>query len=101
MDPVASLRPVDHQLQENLPLPLSTLISSYLMAAEGLQICEQLKSKWLRNRQVLWHGVSMTLALKWADEHDMQTLSTVMGPLRDPSNPACPKYKKSSEQWCN
>jgi hypothetical protein len=101
---VVTKRPVDHQLQESLSCYLSTLvpvISKYITAKEEVQIYKQLQKTWLHNRQVLWHGISMDLAQKWADEHHMQTLTTVMGPLRDSGNPECPKNRKSPGAWCN
>ncbi|KAB8227911.1 uncharacterized protein BDW43DRAFT_316421 [Aspergillus alliaceus] len=38
-------------------------------------------------------------AQKWADAHNMQTLTTVMGPLMEPQQPHCDRGKKSWSRY--
>lgn len=38
-------------------------------------------------------------AQQWADEHEMQTLTTAMGPLMMPEHPLCLQSKKTRQAW--
>ncbi|CZR66093.1 uncharacterized protein PAC_15994 [Phialocephala subalpina] len=72
----------------------------YLTADEEAQIHQQLQGDiWRRNNQVLWSGILRDEAQRWADEHEMQTLTTVMGPLMDRSHPLCLRNQKSRDAW--
>jgi hypothetical protein len=44
-------------------------------------------------------GVPREWAQYWADENEMQTLTTTMGPLMMTKHPACAKSCKSKLQW--
>jgi hypothetical protein len=78
---------------------LPTLLE-YLTIEEESQIHQQfLGSQWRPNSQVLWSGLLREEAQNWADEHDLQTLTTVMGPLMNSKDPLCPKGRKSKQQW--
>ncbi|PVH89086.1 hypothetical protein DL98DRAFT_614165 [Cadophora sp. DSE1049] len=66
------------------------LVPQHLTADEEAQIHRQFQGDtWQRNNQVLWSGILREEAQLWADEHEMQTLTTAMGPLMDPSHPLC------------
>ncbi|TVY37833.1 hypothetical protein LSUB1_G005285, partial [Lachnellula subtilissima] len=72
----------------------------YLTADEEAQIHQQFQGDiWRRNNQVLWSGILRDEAQRWADEHEMQTLTTAMGPLMDSSHPLCLRNKKSIKAW--
>jgi len=79
---------------------LIPILLEYLNVEEELQIHKQfLGSEWRPNGQVLWSGILREEAQKWADEHDMQTLTTAMGCLMDPMAPSCLRKDKSSLGW--
>jgi hypothetical protein len=82
---------------------LSSLIPTlreYLTIEEELQIHQQfLGSQWRPNKQVLWSGMAREEAQRWADKHNMQTLTTAMGSLMNPSDPLCLKRKKTKLSW--
>jgi hypothetical protein len=60
------------------------LVPQYLSAEEEAQIHRQFQGDtWRRNKQVLWSGILRDEAQRWADGHEMQTLTTAMGPLMD------------------
>ncbi|PYH82470.1 hypothetical protein BO82DRAFT_257114, partial [Aspergillus uvarum CBS 121591] len=71
----------------------------YLTVAETVQIFNQFQSKWIRNGQVLWSGIPFDKAQKWADKHNLQTLTIAMGPLMDKRNPLCLRPRKTYLQW--
>jgi hypothetical protein len=92
---VASLE----QAQSTLSLIITEHLH-YVTAEEENQICQQFQGhSWRPNSQVMWSGMQREFAQKWADEHDMQTLTTAMGPLMRPKDPLCLKEKKSSKEW--
>ncbi|EUC40076.1 hypothetical protein COCMIDRAFT_62452, partial [Bipolaris oryzae ATCC 44560] len=75
-------------------------LSEYLSIDEESQIHQQfLGSHWRPNSQVLWSGFSREEVQHWADAHDLQTLTTAMGPLMNLDDPLCPKEKKSKQKW--
>jgi hypothetical protein len=76
-----------------------TAFRQYLTTGEELQIRQQFHSTWCRNNQVMWSGILRECAQAWADEHDMATLTTAMGPLMTPGHPLCLKSQKSSGGW--
>ncbi|TGO43983.1 hypothetical protein BCON_0678g00010 [Botryotinia convoluta] len=71
----------------------------YLTIEEELQIRQQFHNTWRWNNQVMWSGMPREYAQAWADEHDMATLTTAMGPLMTPEHPLCLKRQKSSGAW--
>ncbi|KAH8653992.1 hypothetical protein BGZ60DRAFT_419120 [Tricladium varicosporioides] len=76
------------------------LVPQYLRADEEAQIHRQFQGdKWRRNNQVLWSGILRDEAQSWANKHEMQTLTTAMGPLMDPSHSLCLQNQKSSNAW--
>ena len=76
------------------------LPSQCLSIDEEAQIHQQLqRDTWRPNKQVLWSGIPRDEAQHWADKHGMQTLTTAMGALMDPSHPLCLRKKKSKEAW--
>jgi hypothetical protein len=75
------------------------VLRQYLTIEEEKQIIEQFRQSWRPNVQVLWNGVLREEAQKWADEHNMQTLTTVMGLLMDKKNPLCPNHDKTKSCW--
>lgn len=65
---------------------------------------EQIKQRFLKvglklGCQVMWSGVPREWAQRWADRNDMQTLTTVMGPLMNTCHTAYQKNQKSREEW--
>lgn len=80
--------------------PLVRVFSQYLSAQEAAEIFDQFHSKnWIPNGQVLWSGIPRRTAQEWADLHHLQTLTTAMGVLMNENHPACPKWKKTTQQW--
>ncbi|KAH7399786.1 hypothetical protein BKA64DRAFT_670400 [Cadophora sp. MPI-SDFR-AT-0126] len=76
------------------------LVPQYLSADEEAQIHQQFQGgTWQLNNQVLWSGIPREEAQRWADERKMQTLTTAMGPLMDPSHPLCLRIPKSTSEW--
>ncbi|TVY23454.1 hypothetical protein LHYA1_G007893 [Lachnellula hyalina] len=72
----------------------------YLTEDEEAQIHQQFQGDiWRRNNQVLWSGILRDEAQRWADEHEMQTLTTAMGPLMDVSHRLCSRNKKTINEW--
>lgn len=77
-----------------------SIFRHYLTVEEATQIIQQFRSKnWHHNRQVLWSGMLREIAQRWADEHEMQTLTTAMGPLMIPEHPLCLRSKKTTQGW--
>jgi hypothetical protein len=71
----------------------------YLTAEEELQIRQQFHDTWRWNGQVMWSGILREEAQEWADNHDMATLTTAMGPLMNPEHTLCLKNNKTSNAW--
>lgn len=79
---------------------LSMIVAVFLTIEEETQICQQFQGgTWRHNNQVMWSGIPREYAQRWADEHEMQTLTTAMGPLMIPEHPLCLKGRKSQKQW--
>ena len=75
-------------------------ISHFLTTEERNAIHHQFEdSSWCRNCQVLWTGIPRDHAQRWADKHDMQTLTTAMGPLMAKESKHCLSTQKSKKQW--
>lgn len=71
-----------------------------LSQAEVEEIMAQfMKATNASGRLVFWSGMPRERAQQWADDHDMLTLSTMMGPLMDKSSSRCPKHRKGRKQW--
>ncbi len=76
------------------------LVCYHLTIRETAQICLRFGGdNWHPNGQVMWSGIPRGLAQKWADNHDMQTLTTAMGPLMDSSHDSCLQSSKSADAW--
>jgi hypothetical protein len=76
------------------------LVPQYLGVDEEAQIHRQFQGDtWRRNDQVLWSGIMRDEAQRWTDEHEIQTLTTAMGPLMDLSHPLCLRNQISSDAW--
>ncbi|KAJ5938390.1 hypothetical protein N7466_001524 [Penicillium verhagenii] len=76
------------------------IISRYLTPIEAIPIIEQfLSDDWVTNAQVLWSGVPRTVAQEWAEDHQMQTLTTSMGPLMKPECAQCRRTELTSKNW--
>ncbi|EKV13722.1 hypothetical protein PDIG_36330 [Penicillium digitatum PHI26] len=87
-------------VESSAQAPAVKVFRYYLTVEEATQIIHQFRSgSWNKDRQVLWSGMMREDAQKWADEHEMQTLTTAMGPLMMPENPLCLKSKKTSHAW--
>jgi hypothetical protein len=79
---------------------LSSRYLEYLSRDESFEILRQFERLPLKpGRQVMWSGVPREWVQIWADEHDMQTLTTAMGPLMDKNNPLCKRNNKSPRAW--
>lgn len=88
--------------QQLAQAPLVGVLSQYLSVQEAVQIIERFQSEdWLPNGQVLWSGIHREMAQEWADRHQLQTLTTAMGPLMDINHPDCLKSRKNNRQWSN
>ncbi len=75
-------------------------ISHFLTTEESNAINHQFEDdSWCRNCQVLWTGIPRDHAQRWADKHDMQTLTTAMGPLMAKESKHCLYTQKSKRQW--
>ncbi|KAF3391554.1 hypothetical protein F1880_007713 [Penicillium rolfsii] len=86
--------------QQSAQAPLVGVVRRFLSEQETAQIIKQFQSEnWIPNGQVLWSGMSREKAQDWADKHQLQTLTTAMGPLMDEKSPECLKSKKTSSQW--
>jgi hypothetical protein len=85
--------------REELPKPISKVIRRFLSIEESRQILAQLQQTYIPNKQVLWSGMKREVAQHWADEHQMQTLTTVMGPLMDVHDSQCLRQHKSPKGW--
>jgi hypothetical protein len=48
---------------------------------------------------VFWTGLSLGLAQRWADQHELQTLTIAMGSLFSDRNVGGARYGKSSKAW--
>lgn len=78
---------------------IQALVSVWLTNQEAKDIHRQFQKSCLRNCQVLWSGMDRAQAQRWADSRNLQTLTTALGPLLDPSDPDCPHGPKSSAGW--
>lgn len=47
----------------------------------------------------MWSGLDRQLVQSWADENEMQTLTTAMGLLMVHDQPHCMWSRKSNKQW--
>lgn len=61
-------------------------ILQFLTEGQVEQLMQQFNSSCQPNRQVMWTGMPSEEAQKWADQNDMQTLSTALGPFRKHSS---------------
>lgn len=85
--------------RERPPPAIAVVVRYFLTERESNEIYQQLKNHMSPNRQVLWSGMFRNTAQLWADNHDMQTLATAMGPLMETKNSLCPCRRKSPLKW--
>jgi len=91
--------PTAYEDQDTRPLCLA-VCRQYLTVEEEEQISQQFRGHtWRRNNQVMWSGIGRQCAQRWADEREMQTLTTAMDILMVREHPSCLKSKKSPHQW--
>jgi hypothetical protein len=87
-------------LKPNQQLASGSSYLEHLAEEEAHQIREQFRGLPFKpGCQVMWSGVPRQWAQHWADENEMQTLTTAMGPLMMKENPSCVKQRKSKKQW--
>ena len=84
---------------DNIPDDFRAYLRRLLTEQELSEIIEIQSARCEPGRQVLWTGITREQAQSWADGHDMQTLTTVMGPLMDPSHTLFAGRGKGHEQW--
>ncbi|KAM5359949.1 hypothetical protein ACJZ2D_014098 [Fusarium nematophilum] len=97
---MADLVPTSPPALADPPSPLvEAVLRQYLTAEEEAQIRRQFQQACLRDKQVLWTGMKISQAQKWADDHQRQTLTTAMGPLMNPKHPQCLQHQKSKKAW--
>jgi hypothetical protein len=85
---------------ESLLNSLEPTLRQFMTSDEELQIHRQFQGRqWRPNRQVLWTGIDREIGQKWTNVHDMQTLTTAMGPLMDPSDASCVRERKNKHAW--
>ncbi|EFY85946.1 hypothetical protein MAC_08029 [Metarhizium acridum CQMa 102] len=87
------------RIREGLPESVNEAARLFVSIEESEQILAQLQQACVRNKQVLWSGISREVAQGWADKHHLQTLTTVMGPLMDIHDPRCPRRHKGHDAW--
>lgn len=76
------------------------IIRQFLTPDDASPIIQQfLSDDWVTNGQVLWSGVPRNLAQQWAQNHQMQTLTTAMGPLMRKEHPQCRRTELSAQKW--
>ncbi|RSL97958.1 hypothetical protein CEP52_010622 [Fusarium oligoseptatum] len=78
---------------------IRALVRLWLTDQEAKDIYQQFQKSFIRNCQVLWSGMHRAQAQGWADKRKLQTLTTALGPLLDPSSPDCPHHPKSPSGW--
>jgi hypothetical protein len=72
----------------------------YLTQEEADEIQKQFESPpFSPSSQVMWTGMPREWAQLWADQNNVKTLTSIMGPLMDTSHPSCRKSRKSRQQW--
>ncbi|KAF5558110.1 hypothetical protein FMEXI_477 [Fusarium mexicanum] len=79
------------------PDAIRQLIRRWLTDQEADKILSRFQNACVPNRQVFWSGMLREHAQQWADTHELQTLTTALGPLLyhgDPSHQtqARPRY---------
>jgi hypothetical protein len=90
----------DGQTSKSLSFTQSDL--KYLTRKEADQIIAQFQDiPQSSDRLLFWTGVPRNWAQQWADEHDLLTLTSAMGPLMDAKDKACLKSGKGKKKWKN
>ena len=85
------------QADEFLPVTDNDL--EYLTREEAKQIIARFMDiPRSYNRLVFWTGIPREWVQQWADEHDMLTLTSAMGPLMDRKDPRCLRRYKELEE---
>ncbi|KAH7267981.1 hypothetical protein B0J15DRAFT_389816 [Fusarium solani] len=78
---------------------VQALVCRWLTSQEAKDIYQQFQKSCIRNCQVLWSGMERAQAQRWADQRNLQTLTTALGPLLDPSHPDCPYHPRPPSGW--
>jgi hypothetical protein len=87
-------------LGPEVPSPaIQALVRSWLTVQEAREIYQQFQKSCIRNQQVLWSGMTREKAQRWADKHNLQTLTTALGPLLSPSHPHFSFHLKPFTGW--
>src|ERR1700730_1032826 len=87
-------------LKPHQRLPSRSNYLEYLTEEEAHQIREQFRGLPFKpGCQVMWSGVPREWAQRWADENEMQTLTTAMRPLMVTKHPSCAKGRKTRKEW--
>jgi hypothetical protein len=69
---------------DNVPSAVIAYYIGCLTTEETAQICRQCEgNEWHQNCQVLWSGLDQQQVQRWANDHGMQTLTKILGPLKD------------------
>jgi hypothetical protein len=78
---------------------LANFLRNLLSAEEQEQINQQFNHECRQDSQVLWSGVPHKVVQAWANQRNLQTLTTAMGPLMDTQHSSCLRSKKSPREW--
>jgi hypothetical protein len=72
----------------------------YLTREEAEDIIERFKEiPQSYDRLVFWTGIPREWVQRWAEDHDMLTLTSAMGPLMDPKDQRCLRRIKKPKNW--
>jgi hypothetical protein len=89
---------LDAQTDESLLVSDDGL--KYLTRQEAEQIIERFKGIPQRyDRLAFWTGIPREWVQQWADDHDMLTLTSAIGPLMDRKDQRCLRRIKKSRKW--
>ena len=89
---------LEAQTDESLLVSDSDL--KYLTREEAEDIIDRFKKiPQSYDRLVFWTGIPREWVQRWADDHDMLTLTSAMGPLMDPKDERCLRRIKKPKNW--
>jgi hypothetical protein len=89
---------LDAQTDESLLVSDDGL--KYLTRQEAEQIIERFKGiPQSYDRLAFWTGIPREWVQQWADDHDMLTLTSAIGPLMDRKDQRCLRRIKKSRKW--
>ncbi|KAI5362549.1 hypothetical protein Slin15195_G062050 [Septoria linicola] len=79
---------------------LSSKYSDLLTDDEAYEIIRHFEGVPLKpGCQVMWTGVPRDCVQDWADDRNLQTLTTAMGPSMNKDSPLCKRRSKSPGEW--